>query len=280
VIAHVVRTVHHIEDFVSPYLQACQEKSIQFPNQCLCVSQHWQTQLKNLYGLVTPLVKNGIDIARFRDTQGATDALKHQLGIGEGPVFLTVGGIEPRKNSIALLKAFAQVRSQLPTAQLIIAGGATLFDYQPYRDAFFDLAQQLNIKPGETLLLSGLLSHEDMPRLYRLANSFVFPSVKEGWGLVILEAIAAGLPVITSNQAPFTEFLRPDQALLINPQDVNALAKAMMASVQLEVAELLQQQSQPILGDYSWEASARQHLQCYHQLLSQQVASTVKVGSS
>jgi glycosyltransferase involved in cell wall biosynthesis len=104
--------------------------------------------------------------------------------------------------------------------------------------------------------------------------------VKEGWGLVILEAIAAGLPVITSNQAPFTEFLRPDQALLINPQDVNALAKAMMASVQLEVAELLQQQSQPILGDYSWEASARQHLQCYHQLLSQQVASTVKVGSS
>jgi glycosyltransferase-like protein len=277
-IPHIVRTVHHIEDFVSPYLQACQEKSIQFPDLCLCVSQHWQNQLKNLYGLDTPLVTNGIDIDRFRDSKGSTDALKHQLGIKTGPVFLTVGGIEPRKNSIVLLKAFAKVRSHLPTAQLIIAGGATLFDYQPYRDTFFDLAQQLNLKPGDSLLLPGVLSHEDMPLLYCLANSFVFPSVKEGWGLVILEAIAAGLPVITSNQPPFTEFLRPNQALLIDPQDVDALAAAMLASVQLEVAESLRQQSQPILANYSWEASAQQHVDYYRQLLSRQCASNVKVG--
>lgn len=277
-IPHIVRTVHHIEDFVSPYLQACQEKSIQFPDQCLCVSQHWQIQLKNLYGLDTPLVKNGIDVDRFRNTQGSTGALKHQLRIGEGPVFLTVGGIEPRKNSITLLKAFAKVRSQLPTAQLIIAGGATLFDYQPYRDAFFDLAQQLDIKPGESLFLPGVLSHKDMPLLYRLADSFVFPSVKEGWGLVILEAIAAGLPVITSNQPPFTEFLRANQALLIDPQNVDALAKAMLASVQPEVAESLRQRSQPILVDYSWEASAQQHVDCYQQLLSRKCASNIKVG--
>lgn len=277
-IPHIIRTVHHIEDFVSPYLQQCQADSIQFPDLCLCVSQHWQTQLKHLYCLDAPLVKNGIDIARFRYSQGSTDALKHQLGIGTGPVFLTVGGIEPRKNSIALLKAFAQVRSRLPTAQLIIAGGATLFDYQPYRDAFFTLAQQLKVKPGESLLLPGVLSHEDMPLLYRLANSFVFPSLKEGWGLVILEAIAAGLPVITSNQPPFTEFLRPNQALLIDPQDVDALAEAMLASTQLEVAESLQQQSQHILANYSWEASAQQHVDCYQQLLSRQCVSDVKVG--
>jgi glycosyltransferase-like protein len=277
-IPHIVRTVHHIEDFVSPYLQQCQADSIQFPDLCLCVSQHWQTQLKHLYGRDAPLVKNGIDIDRFQDSQGSTAALKHQLGIRTGPVFLTVGGIEPRKNSIALLQAFAKVRSRLPTAQLIIAGGATLFDYQPYRDAFFTLAQQLAIKPGESLLLPGILPHETMPLLYRLADSFVFPSVKEGWGLVILEAIAAGLPVITANHPPFTEFLRPDQALLIDPQDVDALAEMMLASLKPAVAESLRQQSQPILADYSWDTSARQHLQCYHQLLSQQVAPAVKVG--
>jgi glycosyltransferase involved in cell wall biosynthesis len=84
--------------------------------------------------------------------------------------------------------------------------------------------------------------------------------------------------VITSNQPPFTEFLRPNQALLIDPQDVDALAEAMVASVQMEVAESLRQQSQHILVNYSWEASAQQHVDCYQQLLSQQCASNVKVG--
>lgn len=277
-IPRVIRTVHHIEDFVSPYLQQCQEDSIQFPDLCLCVSQHWQTQLQQLYGREALLVKNGIDIARFRNNKGFTDELKHDLGVREGSIFLTVGGIEPRKNSMVLLQAFAQVRSQFPAAQLIIAGGATMFDYQPYRDAFFDLAQQLDVVPGKSLLLPGVLAYETMPLLYHLANSFVFPSVKEGWGLVILEAIAAGLPVITSNHPPFTEFLTPDQAFLIDPQDVEALAKAMISSVQREVAEPLRQRSQSLLADYSWDASARQHVQCYQQLLCQQFPTAVRIS--
>jgi glycosyltransferase-like protein len=278
-IPHFIRTVHHIEDFISPYLQECQEKSIQFPDLCLCVSQHWQTQLKHLYGRDAPLVKNGIDIDRFRNRKPA-DRLKHQLGVGPGPVFLTVGGIEPRKNSIVLLQAFAKVRSQFPTAQLIIAGGATLFDYQPYRDDFFDLAQQLDIQSGKSLILPGVLLHETMPQLYHLADSFIFPSVKEGWGLVILEAIAAGLPVVTSNQAPFTEFLTSGQALLIHPQDVDALTEAMLISIQPETAESLRQKSQSVLTQYSWEASAYQHVRCYQQLLHQQFPSAAGVSYS
>jgi glycosyltransferase-like protein len=266
-IPHFVRTVHHIEDFQSSYLQECQERSIEFPDLCLCVSQHWQSELQQHYRREAPLVHNGIDTTRFMDSMGSTTELKQQLGVREGPVFLTVGGIEPRKNSIGLLQAFAKVRLQLPTAQLIIAGGATLFDYQPYRNSFFEVAERLAIVTGESLLLPGVLSHETIPMLYRLADSFVFPSVKEGWGLVVLEAIAANLPVITSNQPPFTEFLTPDQALLIDPQDVDALAQAMIASLQPQVADRLKQKSQSVLAQYSWEASARLHQQCYRQLL-------------
>jgi glycosyltransferase-like protein len=266
-IPHFVRTVHHIEDFQSSYLQECQERSIEFPDLCLCVSQHWQSELQQHYRREAPLVHNGIDTTRFMDSMGSTTELKQQLGVREGPVFLTVGGIEPRKNSIGLLQAFAKVRLQLPTAQLIIAGGATLFDYQPYRNSFFEVAEKLAIVTGESLLLPGVLSHETIPMLYRLADSFVFPSVKEGWGLVIFEAIAANLPVITSNQPPFTEFLTPDQALLIDPQDVDALAQAMIASLQPQVADRLKQKSQSVLAQYSWEASARLHQQCYRQLL-------------
>lgn len=276
-IPHVVRTVHHIEDFKSPYLQDCQARSIQFPDLCLCVSQYWQTQLRQSYCREAPLVRNGIDAARFITSKGSKDDLKHQLGVKEGPIFLTVGGIEPRKNSIALLQAFAKVRLHVPTAQLIIAGGATLFDYQPYRESFFELAEQLAIVPGKSLILPGVLPHETMPILYRLADSFVFPSVKEGWGLVVLEAIASNLPVIASNQPPFTEFLTSEQALLVDPQDVEALAQAMIQSLQPEIASLLKQKSQSVLAQYSWDASARLHIQCYRQLLQQRSVSEVSV---
>jgi glycosyltransferase involved in cell wall biosynthesis len=52
---------------------------------------------------------------------------------------------------------------------------------------------------GRSLILPGVIPDRDLPALYRIADAFVFPSVKEGWGLVVLEAIAAGVPVITSN---------------------------------------------------------------------------------
>jgi glycosyltransferase-like protein len=276
-IPHFVRTVHHIEDFQSAYLQECQARSIQFPDLCLCVSQHWQTQLQQHYRREAPLVQNGIDTAQFMESKGSIAELKQQLGVGEGPIFLTVGGIEPRKNSIGLLQAFAKVRSQLSTAQLIIAGGATLFDYQPYRNSFFEIARELGIVRGESFLLPGVLPQEMMPVLYRLANSFVFPSVKEGWGLVILEAIASNLPVITSHQPPFTEFLTPEQALLVNPHDVDALAQAMIASLQPEIADRLKQKSQSVLSQYSWETSARLYEQCYRQLLQRRSASDVDI---
>jgi glycosyltransferase involved in cell wall biosynthesis len=212
------------------------------------------------------------------ESKGSIAELKQQLGVGEGPIFLTVGGIEPRKNSIGLLQAFAKVRSQRSTAQLIIAGGATLFDYHLYRNSFFEIAQELGIVQGESFLLPGVLPQEMIPVLYRLANSFVFPSVKEGWGLVILEAIASYLPVITSNQPPFTEFLTPEQALLVNPHDVDALAQAMIASLQPEVADRSKKKSQSVLSQYSWETSARLHEQCYRQLLQRRLVSDVSVG--
>ena len=102
-----------------------------------------------------------------------------------------------------------------PQAQLIIAGGETLFDYEPYRLKFFDIVKHNQIKLGKSLLLPGVIKDEDLTVLYRCADAFVFPSVKEGWGLVLLEAIASRLPIITSNIPPFTEFLTNDSALLV-----------------------------------------------------------------
>jgi glycosyltransferase involved in cell wall biosynthesis len=179
---------------------------------------------------------------------------------------LTIGGIEPRKNSITLLHAFSQVLATYPNAQLIIAGGATLFDYQDYRDQFFAQVEALQIQVGKSLILPGVIQDEHLPALYRLADAFVFPSVKEGWGLVVLEAIAAGTPVITANQPPFTEFLSSEQALLIDPTSPDAIAHAMQTIVQPTVSATLIAQSRSLCHTYSWDASAKMHINHYRRI--------------
>ncbi|WP_240518582.1 MSMEG_0565 family glycosyltransferase [Leptolyngbya sp. BC1307] len=262
-IPHFLRTVHHIESFRSPYLQDCQEKSIYQPDRCLCVSDLWQQVLKTEYGIAAHRVINGVSDRFSTEPDGLENLVAETYGINRQPVYLTVGGIEPRKNSIRLLQAFEQVRATQPLAQLVIAGGATLFDYQDYRDAFMAIAQVDDLK--EALVLPGVVPDEMLPALYRLADAFVFPSVKEGWGLVVLEAIASGLPVLTANRAPFTEFLSSEEACLVEPENVEAIAAGMLSITQPRPRPI---SPETITQRYSWQTSAQMHLDLYRQLQS------------
>ncbi len=262
-ISHFVRTVHHIESFRSPYLQDCQEKSIYQPDRCLCVSDLWQQVLKTEYGIAAHRVINGVSDRFSPEPDGLEAQVAETYGISGQPVYLTVGGIEPRKNSIRLLQAFEQVRATQPLAQLVIAGGATLFDYQDYRDAFMAIAQVDDLK--EALVLPGVVPDEMLPALYRLADAFVFPSVREGWGLVVLEAIASGLPVLTANRAPFTEFLSAEDACLVEPENVEAIAAGMLSITPPRPRPI---SPETITQRYSWRTSAQMHLDLYRQLQS------------
>ncbi len=266
-VPHFVRTVHHIEAFNSPYLQQCQERSICDPNLCLCVSERWHAELQQHYQINASRVTNGINRQRFSpNLDGSEQVLKQRLGLDGWPIYLTVGGIEPRKNSLQLLQAFIEVLAGYPQAQLVIAGGATLFDYGAYRDEFLTLVKRSGVPLGKSLLLPGVIPDQEMPALYRVADAFVFPSVTEGWGLVVLEAIASGIPVITLSQPPFTEFLSASQALLVS-NSAAAIAQAMHDILQPSLRTQLIQQSQSVCTRYTWEASARMHLAYYYELL-------------
>ena len=269
-VPNIVRTVHHVDDYQSAYLAECQAKGVLQPDLCLCVSQHWRTQIQQQYGVNAHQVFNGVDTQRFSShLNGAEAALKAQLGFTGSPRLLTIGGVEPRKNSIRLLQAFAGVLAHLPAAQLAIAGGLSLFSYDTYRDEFFSEAKRLGVEVGRSLLLPGAISDLDMPTLYRTADAFVFPSVVEGWGLVVMEAIASGLPVITSDQPPFTEFLSHQQALLVDPLQPEALTQAMLKIIQPAIAQPLIQASQSVCQQYTWENSAKIHLKYYQNLLEE-----------
>ncbi|MBD2104179.1 MSMEG_0565 family glycosyltransferase [Leptolyngbya sp. FACHB-261] len=270
-IPHFLRTVHHIEDFNSPYLQRCQDQSIRRADRCLCVSLHWQVALQEGYGIAASRVFNAVDNQRFSPhSDGLESELKTRLGLSGWPIYLTVGGIEPRKNSLTLLHAFIQLRQQYPQAQLVIAGGATLFDYEAYRQEFFAVAQQTNLQIGKSLILPGVITDADLPALYRSADAFVFPSLKEGWGLVVLEAMASGLPVLVADQPPFTEFLTAQEALLVDPNDPQALATEMAKLPNPLIAQKLSEAGLRRSADYSWARSALAHAEVYHQFLQSQ----------
>lgn len=269
IISSFIRTVHHIDEFNSPYLQECHDRSILEPDLCLCVSNYWQQQLKQQYQVNAPVIINGVNTKRFSSKVNGREAeLKNRLGIKGNPVYLTIGGIEPRKNSLKLLEAFSKVLKIYPQAQLIIAGGETLFDYEPYRLEFFKIAKQNRITIGKSLILPGVIADEDLPVLYRCADAFVFPSVKEGWGLVLLEALASGLPIITSNIPPFTEFLNEKQALLINPNSSEDIADGMLNVLDKNQAQKLIYNSRNVAEQYSWQKSAQMHLDLYQILYS------------
>jgi glycosyltransferase-like protein len=265
-IPHFLRTVHHIDDFNSVYLQQCQDRSIREPDLCLCVSQYWQKQLQQRYKVNALRVNNGINLKRFSDHHNDSEVrLKQQLGLVGQPIYLSVGGIEPRKNSIRLLQAFTKVLIQHSQAQLVIAGGATLFDYQTYRDDFFAEVDRLGVPIGQSLILPGVISDADLPTLYRVADTFVFPSLKEGWGLVVLEAIASKLPVIVPEQAPFTEFLQANQAVWVEPQSVESIAAAMLQAVKPNAVSI---QPDHLCKQFSWTNSAKMHVEHYYSLLN------------
>ncbi len=135
------------------------------------------------------------------------------------PIFLAVGGVEERKNTLRILAGFRALHANLPTARLVIAGGASLLDHDAYQ-AEFARALASSGLPERAVIRTGPIADALMPALYRAADALVFPSVKEGFGLVVLEAMASGIPVVTSRIAPFTEYLGDDDVLWCEPDDV------------------------------------------------------------
>ena len=265
-IARFARTVHHVDVFDDPRLRDLQERAIVAADRHFVVSRHWAEQLEAQFGLHGHVVGNGVDRSRYRATPDALDSdLRQRLGLGAGPVFIAVGGVEERKNTLRILQAFGAVRITHPAAQLVIAGGASLLDHSAYRKNF-DAALAASGLPADAVLLTGPLPQQEMPALYRVADALVFPSVKEGFGLVVLEAMASGLPVVVSRIAPFTEYLGENDAAWCDPHDAASIADAMRATLDPARRGGLIDGGLLVAARHDWRNTARAHLEIYAQL--------------
>jgi glycosyltransferase-like protein len=263
----LIRTVHHVDDFTSPSLVECQHRSILEPDALLCVSESWIARLARDYGVRAGLVRNGVDTARFRPAHDAAERAydRRRAGLGHRFTVLTVGGIEPRKGSLTLLEAFAALRAEIPERDplLVIAGGETLFDYRHERDRFAARSEELAV--ARHVRVTGPLAPEELERLYRAADVFAFPSVKEGFGLAALEALAAELPVVASDLDAFRGFLDDRRALLVGVGDVAALARALLAVARVGGPR---GGGRAVARAWSWEEAAALHERVYEDFLA------------
>jgi glycosyltransferase-like protein len=272
VISHVIRTVHHLDDFTSPSLIECQNRSILGPDALLCVSVPWVERLRREYGLGAGVVRNGVDTRRYRPAKDASERLgdRDAFALGAHFTVLTIGGIEPRKGSLTLLDGFARLRELAPKldARLIVAGGATLFDYRHEVDRFHDRVAELGLEHAVRVL--GTLTDAQIERLYRAADAFAFPSTKEGFGLAALEALASGLPLVASDLDALATFLEDGHsAMLVPVGDSNALGAALAQLARSRATRSqLRGQGLRVAADYSWNRAAIEHERVYGELLA------------
>lgn len=261
-----VRTVHHLDTFDNDYLNQTQARSVTSARQCLCVSGFWKDALHVRYGINAQTVPNGVNLGRFdpvpTDTDGPLRDKLMEHGRA-GPFFLAVGGVERRKNTVNVLRAFLKVRKSLPRAALVIAGGASLLDHSAYRREFDEVLAKVDPETADSILITGTLSDAQMASAYRIADALVFPSIVEGFGLAVLEAMASGTPVITSRTAPFTEYLDDGKAILVDPQSPGEIADAMLRVFDADLRHQLRSAGLQISRQYSWQSSAAVHVQAY-----------------
>jgi glycosyltransferase-like protein len=266
-----LRTVHHIDAFSDATLAARQGAAITGADRVFCVSRLWQDVLARDYGIAATRVGNGVDLARYSPVAAPGDAaLRFRLGLGQGPIYLSVGGIEERKNSDRILEAFLRLRQRRPAAQLVIAGGASLLDHGAAQARFAAVLREARLETGagRPVVVTGPLPDQDMPALYRLADALVFPSLSEGFGLVVLEAMACGTPAIVSRSAPFTEYLGAEDCLWVDPAAVEVIAAAMDAVAAPSTRRRLAAAGLGVAERHSWRACAEAHSETYAACLA------------
>jgi glycosyltransferase involved in cell wall biosynthesis len=267
-----ILTVHDLAFLMRPdcaderlrkYLEEVVPRSVQRADFIIADSENTRNDLLVLLG-VRPasiaVVPGGVE-ERFAPVTNAQQ-LQHarrKIGVGDAPFVLAIGVIEPRKNLNRLMDAFLALKKRggVPSElKLVLAGGnGWLFD------GIFEHHAASPIR--EDILLPGFVPDELLPAVYSAADVLAFPSLYEGFGLPILEAMACGTPVVASRASCLPE-VAEGAALLIDPTDVDDLATSlelMLSDASLR-ARLVEQGLQRA-SEYTWQRAAEQLLAVY-----------------
>ena len=172
------------------------------------------------------------------------------------PYFLAVGSLQPRKNLLRLIEAYADVRRLHPEINLVIVGPGG-FRASRIRDAIVERGL------SDTVRWLGYVTDSDLAAIYSAAIALVYPSVYEGFGLPVIEAMACGRPVIAANTSSLPE-VAGDAGILVDPLDVSGLRDAMMRVLDdPQAARDLGARGLARAAQFSWRRSAEMAVAAY-----------------
>ena len=200
------------------------------------------------------VILNGVDLQEF----SPGEAKRQTWGLPEGATLALFAGNAqtPRKNLDTVLRALAQV----PELQLVVAGTTTGTTY-PQLVASLDLSNRVHFLEHRT----------DVPDLMKAVNFFVFPSRYEACSLVLLEAMASGLPVITAKTAGGAEIITPECGIVLpEPDDIQGLARALsLLASDRNLRSQMCQAARAIAQQHSWDKMAQSYVELFEELISQ-----------
>jgi glycosyltransferase involved in cell wall biosynthesis len=231
----------------------------------IAISQSCKNDIVELLGVAperVDVVYGGIDVSEFAKKADAEylNSLRKRFGV-RGEYFIHLGTLEPRKNLPRLIKAYASLKnSDRSRPQLVLAGQAGwMFE------EIFETIERLNL--GKDVIHTGYLSREDALSLLSGASACVYPSLYEGFGLPVLEAMAAGVPILTSNVSSMPE-VAGNTGILVNPTDIDEIASGLTELIERpEDAARRAEAARSRAGQFTWSKSAATLAAIYRKAL-------------
>jgi len=178
-----------------------------------------------------------------------------------GPYILFVGTLEPRKNLVRLVRAYRRIAAEGFPHSLVLVGPLGW-----HHDA---LMRELALQgPGE-IVMTGEISPDELDAVYRAADAFAYPSLYEGFGLPVLEALVRGIPTVASNTSAVPE-VSGDAAIGVDPRSVRSIAQALSSLVSdVGLADRMAARARAQAERFSWDETARLTLQVYEHVLGE-----------
>ncbi len=239
------------------YLDRAVPRSLKQADLILADAESTRRDLLDVYRLAPDKVEvlySGVDARFGSHVDGATRARVMEKYKLERPYLFSVGTVQPRKNYVRLIKAFSLLAPKATPLSLVISGGnGWMFD------EVYQTAEQLGLRDRVKFL--GFTPDEDLPALYAMAALFAYPSLYEGFGLPVAEAMACGTPVVCSNTSSLPE-VGGDAVLYFDPCDVDGMAKVIDAALpDPTLCTKLRTKGLEQVKQFSWERSAQGLLQ-------------------